>query len=85
VDQGDARGSRVLTGEPVIVTFLAPFSRVWIDAEALVARVVHGRRPEDRGRELGLAFEHLDESARSRIHRELAWFRPASARPRPQS
>jgi hypothetical protein len=74
--------ARVLTGEPVIVTFLAPFSRIWIDAEAFVARVIHGRRPHDRGRELGLSFEHVDATARARFHRELGWFRPVSARGR---
>ena len=67
----------VLTGEPVIITFLAPIARAWIDAEAYVSRVVHGRRPGDRGRELGIHFEHLDPSARALLRGELGWFRPA--------
>jgi len=40
---------RVLTGEEVIVSFRVPTLRAWFDAEALVARVVHGRRPTDPG------------------------------------
>jgi hypothetical protein len=68
-------GARVLTGEAVIVAFLAPFSRIWIDAEAFVARVIHGRRLEDRGLALGLAFERMDDPARLRLRRELPWFR----------
>jgi hypothetical protein len=67
-------GARVLTGEAVIVAFLAPFSRIWIDAEALVARVIHGRRLEDRGQALGIAFERMDAPERARIRRELPWF-----------
>jgi hypothetical protein len=69
----------VLTGEVVIVSFLMPIARAWIDAEAYVARVIHGRRPHDRGRELGIHFEHLDRVARSRLGGELDWFRPAGA------
>jgi hypothetical protein len=55
---------RVLTGEPVIVSFRLPRTRWWFDAEATVARVVHGRRPTDKGRCYGLAFDGLDESVR---------------------
>ena len=43
----------VLTGEPVLVSFRLPRSLYWFDAQATVARVVHGRRPGDRGRCLG--------------------------------
>jgi hypothetical protein len=31
----------------------------WLDCEATVARVVHGRRPSDRARGLGLQFHSL--------------------------
>ncbi|GMV15046.1 MAG: PilZ domain-containing protein [Polyangiaceae bacterium] len=44
----------VLTGEPVIVSFQLPGIRDYIDAEAVVARVVHGRRPGETRRGLGL-------------------------------
>ena len=52
--------ANVLTGERVLVSFRAPRSRWWIDAEASVARVVHGRRAGDQGRCFGLAFDGLD-------------------------
>ncbi len=51
----------VLTGEDVLVAFKSPRSRTWFDCQATVARVVHGRRPYDRGRFLGLEFETLDD------------------------
>jgi len=55
----------VLTGESMIVSFLAPRTRVWVDAEATVVRVVHGRRPGDLGVALGLAFHYLEPKARA--------------------
>jgi hypothetical protein len=54
-----ATDERVLTGEELLVSFRAPRSRYWIDAEARVARVIHGRRPSDAGRCLGLSFVGL--------------------------
>jgi hypothetical protein len=68
---------RVLTGEGVIVTFKAPFSAGWIDAEAVVARVLHGRRPGDRGPALGLSFEAVDAVSRALLSGQLGWFRAA--------
>ena len=50
----------VLTGERVLVSFQGRAG--WIDAEAVVARVVHGRRDGEHTRALGLSFEELDES-----------------------
>lgn len=46
----------VLTGEEVIVSFKPPRCNQWFDAEAIVARVLHGRRPGDLGPCLGLEF-----------------------------
>ncbi len=54
---------RVLTGEPLLVTFRLPLSSHWFDAEATVARVVHGRRPGDRGRCFGVEFDTLQPDA----------------------
>ena len=54
----------VLTGERLIVSFELPRWGIWVDAEAVVARVVHGRRPGEFSRALGLEFEDLDESSR---------------------
>lgn len=62
---------RVLTGEPVIVSFRLPRSGFWFDTEATVARVVHGRRPGDLGRCFGLNFETLDVDAQAFLRRAL--------------
>jgi hypothetical protein len=50
----------VLTGEDVLVAFRAPKTSAWFHCQATVARVVHGRRAEDGGRCLGIAFDSLD-------------------------
>jgi len=55
----------VLTGEPVVVAFRLPRSGFWFDAEATVARVVHGRRPGDLGRCFALAFDTLEPDAQA--------------------
>ena len=52
-------GERALTGEPVIVSFRVPRTRRWVDAKATIARVLHGRRPGDRGLRYGVEFEPL--------------------------
>ncbi|MBX3204190.1 MAG: PilZ domain-containing protein [Labilithrix sp.] len=57
--------TRVLTGETLIVSFAIP--GMWIDAEATVARVVHGRRPGDDGLAVGVIFDHLAPSARAAL------------------
>jgi hypothetical protein len=46
----------VLTGEEVVVSFKPPRCNQWFDASAIVARVLHGRRPGDPGPGLGLEF-----------------------------
>jgi hypothetical protein len=56
---------RVLTGEPLIIAFRAPRTSTWIETEAVVARVSHGRRPGDRGTTLGISFEDLPPLARA--------------------
>ncbi|HEY8088229.1 MAG TPA: PilZ domain-containing protein [Polyangiaceae bacterium] len=62
---------RVLTGEPVVVSFRLPRSSFWFDAEATVARVVHGRRPGDLGRCFGLSFDTLEPDAQAFLRRAL--------------
>jgi hypothetical protein len=47
---------RVLTGEEVIVAFRPPRSNAWFDAQGIVTRVLHGRRPGDDGLSLGISF-----------------------------
>jgi hypothetical protein len=59
--------SRVLTGEPVRVTFRTPITGRWLSLRGTVARVIHGRRPNDRGRRLGIEFDASHTSDRNRL------------------
>jgi hypothetical protein len=63
---------RVLTGEPVIVSFFEPHAARWYDLEATVARVVHGRRATDAERCVALEFHGLDDRARARLRAAVA-------------
>lgn len=65
----------VLTGERVIVSFVA--LGAYVDAEAIVARVVHGRRGGEHTRYLGLCFEALDETSLRALHELLAFSVPS--------
>ncbi len=76
-------GERVLTGEPLIVSFRSPGARGWFDLEATVARVIHGRRPGDRGRGLGLSFHSMCEGDKGRLFDGLRGLGPAVSQ-RPQ-
>ena len=60
-----ASGVPVLTGEEVIVSIEAPWLRTWFDATGHVARVVHGRRPGDQGRAVGIRFDKIDRVTRA--------------------
>jgi c-di-GMP-binding flagellar brake protein YcgR len=73
-----ATDMRVLTGEELIVSFCAPRSKRWFDLSATVARVVHGRRPGDDGRRLGLSFHGVDEGSRRALFDQLSAVPPAS-------
>jgi hypothetical protein len=68
----------VLTGEDLVVSFRAPRSPRWIDTAAVVARVVHGRRPGDHGRCLGIAFDELGDEDRWELFRSLQRIPPAT-------
>jgi hypothetical protein len=61
----------VVTGEKVFVSFRLPGTNSWIDATATVTRVVHGRRPGETSRKLGLEFEDMSQYDRFRIRRAL--------------
>ena len=77
-----ARTMPVLTGEEMIVTFKAPRSNVWIDAQAVVARVVHGRRPGDYGLSYGLEFQNMSEDEEHALFDQLRGMgRPDAQRP----
>ncbi len=67
-----ATNERMLTGEDVIVSFQIPTTREWFDAEATVARVVHGRRRGDARRAVGLSFHRVsDPNARAALESVL--------------
>lgn len=65
----------VLTGERVMLSFQGAAGR-WIDAEATVARVVHGRRRGEHARALGLCFEVLDDESQAALSATLSSFVP---------
>jgi hypothetical protein len=56
---------RVITGDSLILSF--PIPGMWIDAEATVTRVVHGRRPGDDGAACGVLFDVISPSARAAL------------------
>jgi len=59
-------------GEPLIVSFRAPWSPHWIDGEGTVARLVHGRRPEDKGRHsIGVRFRPMEDESTSILRQSL--------------
>ncbi len=66
----------VLTGEPLLVSFRPPRADRWLDVQATVARVVHGRRPGDRGRCLGIVFDGVDPAARGLLFKHLRGLPP---------
>jgi hypothetical protein len=63
---------RVMTGESLLVSFMAPFTRMFLDAEAVVARVIHGRRLGDEGPRLGIELSGMDPLAKTILRSQLA-------------
>lgn len=61
----------VLTGERVLVSFQLPRSGRWLDLFATVRRVVHGRRPNETTRKLGLEFDALSQEDRFLLRQAL--------------
>lgn len=53
----------VAIGEPLIVSFRAPRTDRYIDAEAVVRRVIRGRRRGDVAQAIGLEFSSIDRGA----------------------
>lgn len=72
-----------LTGERILVSFRIPRSTVWIDAEATVARVIHGRRPGEFSRALALEFDTLEPLPRFMLEAALRAVPPAPPRSAP--
>jgi hypothetical protein len=62
---------RILTGEELLLSFMAPYSRTFVDAEGAVARILHGRRLGDAGPAIGIAFTDIDEASRALLRRQL--------------
>ena len=73
----------VLTGERVILSFQLPSSLYWIDTEAVVTRVLHGRRPGEHTRGIALELDGLSGLSRFMIERALRYLPPAPPRFRP--
>ena len=70
----------VLTGERLLLSFQLPHSLYWIDAEAVVTRVIHGRRPGEHTRALALAFDDISGLSRYMIRHTLDYLAPAPPR-----
>jgi len=73
----------VLTGERVIVSFQLPNSLYWVDTEAVVARVLHGRRPGEHTRGIALELDGLSDTSRFMIERALRYLPPGPPSYRP--
>ena len=69
---------RVLTGERLFVSFKLPCSGEWIDTEATVARVVHGRRDSDPTRQLGVKFSMICGAPRESLRQQIRRSPPVS-------
>lgn len=69
---------RARVGDGVLVSFRAPSragqAELWFDAEAIVARVVAGRRRCDEGYGAGLEFTYFEKSCRHELLMRLAGF-----------
>jgi hypothetical protein len=71
----------VLTGDRLIVSFRSPGWGIWIDSEATVTRVVHGRRQGESSRALGLELDQLNDWSRYVIQKNIRWLPPAPPSP----
>lgn len=66
----------VAVGDSMIVAFMAPFTRTWIDAEAIVTRVALGRRKADRMLGAGLEFLEIGAASRALLREQLQGLPP---------
>lgn len=69
----------VLSGEEVVVSFKPPRSNEYLDLSATVARVLHGKRPGDRGLAFGIEFADMPEDALKLLFEHLKGLGPAEA------
>ena len=70
----------VLTGERLIVSFRLPHSLYYVDTEAVVTRVLHGRRPGEHTRGFALGFDCITGLDRRMIEHALRYLPPAPPR-----
>jgi hypothetical protein len=70
-------------GEKLLVSFRIPNTDAWVDVDAVVARVLHGRRAGDRGSRLGLQFEGVSVSRRQLLHKAMSHAPPVVPQVRP--
>jgi hypothetical protein len=76
----------VALGEEVIVSFVVPGADpLWLDAEAEIARIVHGYRLGDPGYCVGLRFTYIERSAHNELLTRLAGRPPPIPQRRPPS
>jgi len=66
--------------EPVDIALRVPLSRIWITGQAVVARVVRGRRHGDAFEGLGLILRRMDDRAREMLVRSMRHFPPTGHR-----
>ena len=63
--------TRILTGEEVFLAFRPPRSNRWMDAQGIVSRVVHGRRPGDLGLAFGIEFTSMESEYRDHLFEQI--------------
>lgn len=73
----------IKTGERVYVSFQLPGTTEWFDAQAVVTRVLHGRRPGETTRKLGLEFVDLSPHDRYRLRKTISRVPPVPPGVRP--
>jgi hypothetical protein len=68
---------RARVGDDIVVSFRAPGrEELWLDAEAVVARIVEGQRWGDLGYGAGLEFTYFEKAARHELLARVAGFPP---------
>jgi hypothetical protein len=70
-------------GDKLLVSFQVPNTQVWLDVDAVVARVIQGRRPTDRCPQLGLRFETMSSNSQRWLQYILQHAPPAAPKTRP--
>jgi hypothetical protein len=73
--------TQMLTGEEVLVSFKIPETTEWFDAEGVITRVSHGRRPLDFGPSFSVQFTRIfDEDTLPVLRKSLLRLPPVTPR-----